>query len=92
MEYSSRKSFVTAIRSYTNSRGVHYNVYEFEPQTFYAKYKTYGRGCDWLIRARFNYTISYRKAWLAKQKSVVKVFSGWKDYYQVLPWWFSVMV
>ncbi|XP_057739780.1 uncharacterized protein LOC130956830 [Arachis stenosperma] len=153
MEYSSRKSVVTTIRSYTISRGVDYNVYESEPLTFYAKCKLYGRGCDWLIRAslirkkgcweirryngrhtctmgtisldhskldsdtvaeairplvesdpsikvksiiaevqsRFNYTINYRKAWLAKQKSIAKVFSGWEDSYQALPWWLSVM-
>ncbi|RYR19577.1 hypothetical protein Ahy_B03g064400 [Arachis hypogaea] len=51
MEYSSRKSVVAAIRNYTISRGVDYNVYESEAQTFYAKCKMYGRGCDWLIRA-----------------------------------------
>ncbi|XP_015961255.1 uncharacterized protein LOC107485255 [Arachis duranensis] len=154
MEYSSRKSVVAAIRRYTIVRGVDYDVYESEPQTFYAKCKMYGRGCDWLIRAslirkkdcweirryngrhtctmgaisqdhskldsdtvansimplvetdpsikvksiiaevqsRFNYTISYRKAWLAKQKSIAKVFGGWDDLYQALPWWLSVMV
>ncbi|RYR33306.1 hypothetical protein Ahy_A10g047875 [Arachis hypogaea] len=154
MEYSSRKSVVAAIRRYTIVRGVDYDVYESEPQTFYAKCKMYGRGCDWLIRAslirkkdcweirryngrhtctmgtisqdnskldsdtvadsimplvetdpsikvksiiaevqsRFNYTISYRKAWLAKQKSIAKVFGGWEDSYQALPWWLSVMV
>ncbi|RYR04776.1 hypothetical protein Ahy_B06g084551 [Arachis hypogaea] len=37
MEYSSRKLVVAAIRSYTISRGVDYDVYESEPQTFYAK-------------------------------------------------------
>ncbi|XP_015963928.1 uncharacterized protein LOC107487745 [Arachis duranensis] len=154
MEYSSRKSVVAAIRSFTISRGVDYDVYESEPQTFYTKCKMYGRGCDWLIRAslirkkgcweicryngrhtcmigmisqdhskldsdtvaeairplvetdpsmkvksiivevhsRFNYTISYRKAWLAKQKSVAKVFGDWEESYQALPWWLSVMV
>ncbi|RYR17872.1 hypothetical protein Ahy_B03g062541 [Arachis hypogaea] len=51
MEYSSRKSVIAAIQSYTISRGVDYVVYESEPQTFYAKCKTYERGCDWLIRA-----------------------------------------
>ncbi|RYR28546.1 hypothetical protein Ahy_B01g052690 isoform A [Arachis hypogaea] len=51
MEYSSRKSVVVAIRSYTISREIEYNVYESEPHTFYTKYKTYGRGCDWFIRA-----------------------------------------
>ncbi|RYR11961.1 hypothetical protein Ahy_B04g069469 [Arachis hypogaea] len=39
MEYSSRKSVVTAIRSYIIARGVDYDVYESEPQTFYAKCK-----------------------------------------------------
>ncbi|XP_025697392.1 uncharacterized protein [Arachis hypogaea] len=154
MEYSSRKSVVAAIRSFTIGKGVDYEVYESEPQTFYAKCKMYGRGCDWLIRAslirkkgcweirryngshtctigtisqdhskldsdtvanairplvetdpsikvksiiaevqsRFNYTISYRKAWLAKQKSIANVFGGWEDSYQALPWWLSVMV
>ncbi|XP_057759206.1 uncharacterized protein LOC130979700 [Arachis stenosperma] len=154
MEYSSRKSVVAAIRSFTISRGVDYDVFESEPQTFYAKCKMYGRGCDWLIRAslirrkgcweirryngrhtctigmisqdhskldsdtvaeairplvetdpsikvksiiaevqsRFNYTISYRKAWLAKQKSVAIVFGDWEESYQALPWWLSVMV
>ncbi|RYR61278.1 hypothetical protein Ahy_A04g018425 [Arachis hypogaea] len=51
MEYSSRKSVVTTIRSFTISIGVDYDVYESEPQTFYAKCKMYGRGCDWLNRA-----------------------------------------
>ncbi|RYR63162.1 hypothetical protein Ahy_A04g020956 [Arachis hypogaea] len=51
MEYSSRKSIVAAIRSYAISKGVDYNVYESDLQTFYAKCKTYERGCDWLIRA-----------------------------------------
>ncbi|XP_057745636.1 uncharacterized protein LOC130963549 [Arachis stenosperma] len=154
MEYSSRKTVVAAIRSYTIARGVDYDVYESEPHTFYAKCKMYARGCDWLIRAslirkkgcweirryngrhtcsmgvisqdhskldsdtvaeairplvetdpsikvksiiaevqsRFNYTISYRKAWLAKQKSIAKVFGDWEESYQALPWWLSVMV
>ncbi|RYR23591.1 hypothetical protein Ahy_B03g068795 [Arachis hypogaea] len=52
MEYSSKNSVVAAIRSYTISRGVDYNVYESEPQTFYAKCKTYGRGCDCLIQRK----------------------------------------
>ncbi|XP_052111628.1 uncharacterized protein LOC127743005 [Arachis duranensis] len=51
MEYSSKKSVVAAIRRYTIVRVVDYNVYESEPQTFYAKCKMYGRWCDWLIRA-----------------------------------------
>ncbi|KAL4300040.1 hypothetical protein AHAS_Ahas17G0161100 [Arachis hypogaea] len=49
IEYNSRKSFVMAIQRYTISRGVDYVVYELEPQTFYAKCMTYGRGCNWLI-------------------------------------------
>ncbi|RYR36467.1 hypothetical protein Ahy_A09g041432 [Arachis hypogaea] len=51
MEYSSRKSVVATIRSYTIFRGVDYNVYESKPHTFYAECKMYGRGYDWIIRA-----------------------------------------
>ena len=42
MEFGSRESVISAIKSYTISRGVDYTVYEFEPQTFYAKCKGYG--------------------------------------------------
>ncbi|QHO13736.1 uncharacterized protein DS421_15g518020 [Arachis hypogaea] len=51
MEFGSRESVISAIKSYTISRGVDYTVYESESQTFYAKCKGYGAGCDWLIRA-----------------------------------------
>ncbi|KAL4394971.1 hypothetical protein AHAS_Ahas02G0205300 [Arachis hypogaea] len=50
-EFRIRKLVITTTRSYIISRGVNYNVYESEPQTFYAKYKTYGCEYDWLIRA-----------------------------------------
>ncbi|RYR67441.1 hypothetical protein Ahy_A03g013802 [Arachis hypogaea] len=51
IEFGSRDSVIFAIKSYIISRGVDYTVYESEPQTFYAKCKGYGVGCDWLIRA-----------------------------------------
>ncbi|XP_020980134.1 uncharacterized protein LOC107641069 [Arachis ipaensis] len=44
------------------------------------------------VQSRFNYTISYRKAWLAKQKSIARVFGGWKLSYEALSWWFLAMV
>ncbi|RYR31551.1 hypothetical protein Ahy_B01g056360 [Arachis hypogaea] len=44
MEFCSRESVISAIKSYTISRGVDYT-------TFYAKCKGYGAGCDWRIRA-----------------------------------------
>ncbi|RYR74347.1 hypothetical protein Ahy_A02g009021 [Arachis hypogaea] len=153
MKFGSRESVISAIKGYTISRGVDYTVSESEPQTFYAKCKGYGAGCDCLIRAslirkkacweirrynskhtctvgtisqdhaklvsdtiadtirqlvevdpsikvksvitkvqsRFNYTLSYRKAWLAKQKAIAKVFSDWKVSYQTLPVWLKAM-
>ncbi|XP_057755681.1 uncharacterized protein LOC130974854 [Arachis stenosperma] len=153
IEFGSRESVISAIKSYTISRGVDYTVYESEPQTFYAKCKGYGAGCDWLIQAslirkktcweirryngkhtctmgmisqdhtkldsdtitdairplvkadpsikvksvigevqfRFNYIVSYRKAWLAKQKVVAKVFGDRKVSYQTLPVWLKAM-
>ncbi|XP_015936808.2 uncharacterized protein LOC107462691 [Arachis duranensis] len=43
------------------------------------------------VQSKFNYTISYRKAWLAKQKAVEKIFGGWKASYEALPIWFQAM-
>ncbi|XP_025652920.1 uncharacterized protein [Arachis hypogaea] len=43
------------------------------------------------IQGRFNYTVSYCKAWLAKQKAVTKVFSDWEVSYQTLPVWLKAM-
>ncbi|XP_057761012.1 uncharacterized protein LOC130981430 [Arachis stenosperma] len=43
------------------------------------------------VQSKFNYTVSYRKAWLAKQKSIEKIFGGWEASYKVLPIWFEAM-
>ncbi|RYR02375.1 hypothetical protein Ahy_B06g081172 [Arachis hypogaea] len=43
------------------------------------------------VQSMFNYTISYRKAWLAKQKAVKKIFGGWEASYEALPIWFEAM-
>ncbi|RYR75989.1 hypothetical protein Ahy_A01g000586 isoform A [Arachis hypogaea] len=50
IEFGSRESVISAIKSYTISRGVDYTMYESKPHTFYPKCKEYGAGCDWLIR------------------------------------------
>ncbi|XP_016185989.1 uncharacterized protein LOC107627677 [Arachis ipaensis] len=43
------------------------------------------------VQGRFNYTVSYRKAWLAKQKAVAKIFGDWEVSYQTLPVWLKAM-
>ncbi|RYQ85831.1 hypothetical protein Ahy_B10g105454 [Arachis hypogaea] len=43
------------------------------------------------VQSKFNYTISYRKVWLAKQKSIEKIFGGWEASYEALPIWFEAM-
>nr|XP_029147041.1 uncharacterized protein LOC112733035 [Arachis hypogaea] len=43
------------------------------------------------VQGRFNYTVSYRKAWLAKKKAVAKVFGDWEVSYQTLPVWLKAM-
>ncbi|XP_057746327.1 uncharacterized protein LOC130965576 [Arachis stenosperma] len=43
------------------------------------------------VQGRFNYTVSYHKAWLVKQKAVAKVFGDWKVSYQTLPIWMKAM-
>ncbi|RYR54321.1 hypothetical protein Ahy_A06g029581 [Arachis hypogaea] len=43
------------------------------------------------VRSKFNYTISYRKTWLAKQQAVESIFGGWEASYEALPIWFEAM-
>ncbi|XP_016191768.1 uncharacterized protein LOC107632615 [Arachis ipaensis] len=43
------------------------------------------------VQSRFNYTVSYHKVWLAKQKAIAKVFSDWEVSYQTLPVWLKAM-
>ncbi|XP_057746855.1 uncharacterized protein LOC130966107 [Arachis stenosperma] len=43
------------------------------------------------VQSKFNYTVSYRKAWLAKQKAVEKIYEGWEASYEALPIWFEAM-
>ncbi|XP_016178142.1 uncharacterized protein LOC107620506 [Arachis ipaensis] len=43
------------------------------------------------VQSKFNYTISYQKAWLAKQKLVKKIFGGWEASYEALPIWLEAM-
>ncbi|XP_016178963.1 uncharacterized protein LOC107621455 [Arachis ipaensis] len=43
------------------------------------------------VQSKFNYIISYRKAWLAKQKAVESIFGGWEASYEALPIWFETM-
>ncbi|RYQ81837.1 hypothetical protein Ahy_B10g100440 isoform B [Arachis hypogaea] len=37
------------------------------------------------VQSKFNYTVSYRKAWLAKQRAVEKIFGGWEASFEALP-------
>nr|XP_025685558.1 uncharacterized protein LOC112786393 [Arachis hypogaea] len=43
------------------------------------------------VQSKFNYTINYWKAWLAKQKVVESIFGGWEASYKALPICFEAM-
>ncbi|XP_025627740.1 uncharacterized protein [Arachis hypogaea] len=43
------------------------------------------------VQSKFNYTVSYQKVWLAKQKSIEKIFGGWEASYKALHIWFEAM-
>ncbi|XP_025679552.1 uncharacterized protein [Arachis hypogaea] len=44
------------------------------------------------VESKFNYTVTYHKAWLGKQKSVAKIFGDWEVSYQILPVWLKAMI
>ncbi|XP_073224426.1 uncharacterized protein [Cicer arietinum] len=43
------------------------------------------------IQALYNYTISYRKAWLGKNKAIEQIYGNWEESYNQLPRWLLVM-
>ncbi|RYR28405.1 hypothetical protein Ahy_B01g052517 isoform A [Arachis hypogaea] len=43
------------------------------------------------VQSKFNYTISYCNAWLAKQQAVKSIFGSWEASYEALPIWFEAM-
>ncbi|XP_056697929.1 uncharacterized protein [Spinacia oleracea] len=38
-----------------------------------------------VIKQQFHFTISYKKAWLAKQKAIAYIFCDWEESFQILP-------
>ncbi|XP_024628916.1 uncharacterized protein [Medicago truncatula] len=43
------------------------------------------------IREKFNYTVSYRKAWRARNKAIESIYGNWEESYEELPQWLMVM-
>ncbi|XP_058742056.1 uncharacterized protein LOC131614500 [Vicia villosa] len=43
------------------------------------------------VRTAFNYTISYKKGWLAKNKAIKSIYGNWEASYNDLPQWLLVM-
>ena len=43
------------------------------------------------IRNRYGYMTSYRKAWIAKQKAIVRLYGDWDKSYNDLPKWLAAM-
>ncbi|XP_050909862.1 uncharacterized protein LOC127123702 [Lathyrus oleraceus] len=43
------------------------------------------------IRETFNYTISYKKAWISKNKAITAIYGNWETLYNNLPQWLLVM-
>ncbi|XP_050897911.1 uncharacterized protein LOC127104800 [Lathyrus oleraceus] len=43
------------------------------------------------IRETFNYTISYKKAWISKNKAIAAIYGNWETSYNNLPQWLLVM-
>ncbi|RYR31557.1 hypothetical protein Ahy_B01g056368 [Arachis hypogaea] len=81
IEFGSRESVISAIKSYTISREVDYTVYEFEPQIFYEKCKGYGAWYDWLIRA----SLIERKIIGRSRDTMANTRAPWGRFHRIMP-------
>ena len=43
------------------------------------------------IRTTYGYTVSYKKAWIAKNKAIEDIYGNWEASYNNLPQWLLVM-
>jgi len=43
------------------------------------------------IKNRYGYSVTYRKAWIAKQKALAMEFGDWEDSYNYLSRWFQTL-
>nr|XP_012568941.1 uncharacterized protein LOC105851761 [Cicer arietinum] len=43
------------------------------------------------IRSLHNYTVSYKKAWIGKNKAIEQIYGNWEESYNQLPQWLLVM-
>nr|XP_025625118.1 uncharacterized protein LOC112717245 [Arachis hypogaea] len=100
MEFSSREVVIKAIKEYTIRRSVDYRDHsKLDSNTIAEAIKPLVEADPSLkvksviaeVQSKFNYTVSYRKAWLAKQKAVEKIYGGWEASYEALPIWFGAM-
>ncbi|KAF7827633.1 uncharacterized protein G2W53_018797 [Senna tora] len=44
-----------------------------------------------MMKDRFSYTVSYKKAWNAKQKAIAKEYDDWQGSYSQLPRWMAAV-
>ncbi|XP_029148275.2 uncharacterized protein [Arachis hypogaea] len=96
MEFSSREAVIKAVKDYSIRRSVDYRDHsKLDSITIAEAIKPLVEADPSLkvksviaeVESKFNYTVSYRKAWLAKQKAVEKIFGGWDASYEALPIW-----
>ncbi|KAF7827299.1 serine/threonine-protein phosphatase 7 long form-like protein [Senna tora] len=43
------------------------------------------------VKAMFEYTVSYKKAWKAKQNAIARVYGNWENSYKLLPRWLAAV-
>jgi len=39
------------------------------------------------IKSRYRYTVTYRRAWIAKEKTITMEYGDWDQSYNEVPWW-----
>ncbi|KAL4366014.1 hypothetical protein AHAS_Ahas07G0163700 [Arachis hypogaea] len=100
MEFSYREVVIMAMKDYTIHRSVDYQDHsKLDSNTITEEIKPLVEVDPFInvksvivkVQLKFNYTISSRKVWLAKQKSVKNFFGGWEAKYEALPIWFETM-
>ncbi|KAF1874844.1 hypothetical protein Lal_00007459 [Lupinus albus] len=93
MQFESNDATINAIKQFHIKNSVDYIVVESRPDRYAGQLL---EDPDIPIKplvkeivTRFGYTVTYRKAWTAKQIAMSQIYGDWEGSYKELPRWFN---
>ncbi|XP_057746364.1 uncharacterized protein LOC130965613 [Arachis stenosperma] len=90
LKFLNRETTMLAVKNYNIRRSAEYNMVESD-QTQYVDATICIKVLQGFVESTYGYKVSYKKVWLAKQKSIARIFGDWDDSYNQLRRYFDTL-